>query len=206
MDIKEAPSMGNTPQSIPQRLARQEPADVLVLVADAVAPLQLKHLVIDSSLKDIADSYIAMAIKEGQISPQIATVDEFRQTLLNAKSIAYSDSASGRYLSEHLFKSLGIGDQLKEKAHMIPATPVGKIVAEGKATIGFQQYSELLPIQGIHIVGLIPEQTQKITRYVAIRTTNSHYRQQADAFISYLASKSVANVMVMKGLKPINDH
>lgn len=166
LDIKEAPSMGNTPQSIPQRLARHEPADVLVLVADALDSLQVKRLVVNSSRQDIADSYIAMAIKEGEISPSIGTVDELRETLLKAKSIAYSDSASGRYLSEQLFKKLGIDKQLKDKAHMIPATPVGKIAAEGKAEIGFQQYSELLPIKGIHIVGLIPKQTQKITRYV----------------------------------------
>lgn len=203
LEIKQSPSMGGTPQSIPKRLARGEPADVLVLVADAIAPLQANKWVVASFRKDIADSYIAMAVKEGALVPKIDTIDELRQVLLAANSIAYSDSASGKYLSHTLFKKLGIEKQLKTKAFMVPATPVGEIIAQGEAEIGFQQYSELLPIKGIHIVGLIPDNVQKITKYAAIIVASSEHQQQATAFINYLTSKQMGEIIKNNGLKPI---
>jgi molybdate transport system substrate-binding protein len=69
-----------------------------------------------------------------------------RTTILNAKSIAYSDSASGVYVSTELFQRLGIVAQVTGKSRMIPAEPVGLVVARGEAEIGFQQISELKPI------------------------------------------------------------
>jgi len=80
--------------------------------------------------------------------------------LLKAKSIAYSDSASGVYLTTELFPRLGIADRLKGKIKKIEADPVGGVVATGEAEIGFQQMSELLPVKGIDIVGYLPPDAQ----------------------------------------------
>jgi len=97
-----------------------------------------------------------MAIRAGAPRPDISTVDAFKNTLLAAKSIAYSDSASGVYLSTELFARLGIADQLRSKSTMIPADPVGNVVARGDAEIGFQQISELLPVAGSTSSGRYP--------------------------------------------------
>jgi len=68
---------------------------------------------------------------------------------LRAKSIAYSAQVSGDYLSTELFPRLGIADQVKAKSQRIEHERVGAVVARGEAEIGFQQISELLPIEGI---------------------------------------------------------
>lgn len=200
--IKTAPSMGNTPQSIPSRLAKKESVDVLVLVSDALTPLEQKNWIDKKSIVHLADSYIALAVKKGHPIPDIKTVDGLKNTLLNAQSIAYSDSASGQYISSELFKKLGIEQQVANKAHMIPATPVGKIIASGKAEIGFQQYSELKPIKDITIVGLIPNEVQKITGYSAAIVSHSQNKQEAKAFIKYLSSDKVAKIIKEQGLTP----
>jgi molybdate transport system substrate-binding protein len=97
-----------------------------------------------------------MAVKAEAPQPDISTVDALKRTLLAAKSIAYSDSASGVYLSIELFPKLGIVQQIKGKTWKIEGDPVGGVVANGEVEIGFQQISELRPVKGIDIVGELP--------------------------------------------------
>ena len=106
-------------------------------------------------------------MKAGAPRPDISTVEGLKRALLAAKSIAYSDSASGVYIQNEMFKRLGIEDQVKGKARMIPAIPVGEVVARGEAEIGFQQISELKPIKGIDLVGPLPPQVQQYTVFSA---------------------------------------
>ena len=147
------PSMGTTVNAIPVRLERGEPADVLIMVGYALGDLIKQGKVIADSRVDLVTSPIGMAVKSGAPKPDISSADALKRTLLAAKSIAYSDSASGVYVSTEMFQKLGIADEMKDKARKIPATPVGEIVAHGDAEIGFQQISELKPVEGIDIIG-----------------------------------------------------
>src|SRR5256885_13573460 len=123
------PSMGETPQAIPNRLARGESADVVIMVGYALGSLIEKGHVVAASRADLAWSPIALAVKAGAPTPDISTVENFKRALLAAKSIAYSDSASGVYLSTELFRRIGVFDQIKDKSRKIPAEPVAKVVA-----------------------------------------------------------------------------
>ena len=147
------PSMGTTANAIPVRLERGEPADVLIMVGYALDDLAKKGKVIADSRVDLVKSPIGVAVKSGAPKPDISTPDALKRALLAAKTVAYSDSASGVYVSTEMFGKLGIADEMKDKARKIPATPVGEIVAHGDAEIGFQQMSELKPVAGIDIVG-----------------------------------------------------
>src|SRR3981081_3788667 len=147
------PSMGTTVNAIPIRLERGEPADVLIMVGYALGDLVNKGKVVDDRRVDLGDSPIGIAVKSGAPKPDISTTESVKRALLAAKSIAYSDSASGVYVSTEMFAKLGIADEMKDKARKIPAVPVGEIVARGDAEIGFQQISELLPVSGIGIGG-----------------------------------------------------
>src|SRR6202011_3482882 len=111
----------------------------------------------------LVKSKIGVAVKAGAPKPDISSPDALKRALLAAKSTAYSDSASGVYISTEMFEKLGIADAMKDKAKKIPATPVGEIVAHGDAELGFQQISELKPVSGIDIVGQLPPEVQKIT-------------------------------------------
>lgn len=198
------PSMGNTPQAIPQRLERGEPVDVVIMVGDALADLAKQGKVRADSQRELARSLIGLAVRAGAPKPDIGSAEALKQALLRAGSIAYSDSASGIYLSTELFQRLGIADQVKAKSRMIPAEPVGQVVARGEAELGFQQMSELLPIAGIDIVGPLPPALQKVTIFSAGIVSGAKEPEAAKALIAFLASPQAAAAVVKSGLEPIN--
>ena len=197
------PSMGTTENAIPQRLARGEPADVLIMVGDALGKLIDQGKAVASTRVDLVRSPIGLCVRAGAPKPDIGTPDALRAALLKAKSIAYSDSASGVYVQGQLFVRLGIEDEMKGKARMIPAEPVAAVVARGEAELGFQQISELLPVAGADLVGPIPADVQKITVFSAAVATNSQSPDAAKAFIAFLASAAAAPVLKKAGLDPI---
>jgi molybdate transport system substrate-binding protein len=194
--------MGSTPQAIPARLARREKADVVILAREALDRLAASGQVDPGSVTDLVRSRIAVAVRVGAPTPDISSVDALKRTLLAARSVAYSDSASGVYLSTQLFPRLGISEQMAGKARMIAATPVGEIVARGEAEIGFQQLSELKPVHGITIVGFIPEEVQKVTRFSAGMVTYSTRRAEAARLIAFLASPRAYREIRQAGLEP----
>jgi molybdate transport system substrate-binding protein len=197
------PSMGTTTNAIPVRLERGEPADVLIMVGYALGDLVKQGKVIADSSVDLVKSPIGIAVKSGAPKPDISSADSIRRALLAAKSIAYSDSASGVYVSTEMFAKLGIADEMKDKARKIPATPVGEIVAHGDAEIGFQQISELKPVSGIDIVGPLPDDLQKITVFAAGIATGSREPDAGRALIKFLASPAARDTLVKSGLDPI---
>jgi molybdate transport system substrate-binding protein len=205
LTIVYGPSMGATPQAIPTRLASGETADVLIMVGPALQQLAQKGLVAPDSEVVLANSIIGMAVREGAPKPPIATVEEFKRTLLAAHSIAYSDSASGVYIGTTMYQKLGLEAELAPKSRMIPRDPVGDTIARGEAEIGFQQISELLPVHGITIVGPIPQEVQLVTPYTAGIPVASHQADAAHRFIAYLASAEAAPTLQRLGLEPTTD-
>lgn len=197
------PSMGTTTNAIPVRLERGEPADVLIIVGYALGDLVKQGKVIADSRVDLVKSPIGIAVKAGAPKPDISSADSIKHALLAAKSIAYSDSASGVYVSTEMFAKLGIAEEMKDKARKIPATPVGEIVAHGDAEIGFQQISELKPVAGIDIVGPLPDDLQKITVFSAGIATVSREPDAGRALIKFLASPTARDTIVKSGLDPI---
>jgi len=197
------PSMGTTVDAIPVRLERGEPADVLIMVGYALADLAKKGKVVPDSQVDLVRSPIGVAVKAGAPKPDISSADSLKRALLDAKTVAYSDSASGVYVSTEMFKKLGIDEEMKGKARQIPATPVGEIVAKGEAEIGFQQISELKPVAGIEIVGPVPAELQKITVYSAGIATVSKEPEAGKALIRFLGSQAAREEIVKSGMEPI---
>jgi len=198
------PSMGTTHNAIPVRLERGEEIDVVIMAAPALADLIKQGKVLADSRVDLVQSKIGMAVKAGAPKPDISTVDALKRTLLAAKSIAYSDSASGVYLSTELFPKLGIADQIRGKSRKIEADPVGGVVATGEFEIGFQQISELRPVKGIDIVGPLPPRAQRITFFSAGIPATSKHPGAAKAFIQWLASPAAYAAIKQSGLEPAN--
>jgi len=199
-----ATSIGTGENSIPNRLRRGESVDV-VIVADGVLVGFIKDgLIMAESYTPLARSAIGMAVRAGALKPDISTVEGLKRTLLQAKSIAYSASVSGDYVSTELFQRLGIADQVTSKSRRIEGGErVGAAVARGEAEIGFQQISELLPVPGIDHVTPLPPEVQKVSVFsagVALSTRNS---DGAQALIKFLASPEAAHAITKTGMEPI---
>jgi molybdate transport system substrate-binding protein len=196
------PSMGTTYNAIPIRLERGEVIDVVILAAPGLDDLDKQGKIRPGTRVDLALSKMAMAVKAGAPKPDISNVEALKRTLLAAKSIAYSDSASGVYLSTELFPKLGIADAIKGKSRKIEADPVGGVVASGEFEIGFQQISELLPVKGIDIVGELPPGAQKVTVFAAAIPVTSKHPEAAKALIQWLASPAAYAAIRKSGLDP----
>ena len=196
-------SMGNAPDSIPNRLRRGESADVLILASPALDQLVTQGKVVPGSRVDLAESIIGMAVRKGAAKPDIHSVDALRNALLNAKSIAFSGSASGVYLSTELFQRLGIANQIRAKCKKIESEMVGTAVARGDVEIGFQQMSELLPIPGIDIVGALPSEVQRVTIFSGGVTVDAKQPTGALHLLRFLASPAATQAIEKSGMRAI---
>jgi molybdate transport system substrate-binding protein len=196
------PSMGQTPSAIPARLSRHEPIDVVIMVGDALDKLMAAGQLVPGSKVVLADSTIACAVPHGAARPDIHTVEGLKTALLAARSVAWSDSASGEYIEREMLGKLGIAEQVRPKGRKIPATPVGEIVAKREADFGCQQRSELLPVAGIDIVGDLPDEVQYVTQFSAAIVAASPNQAEARRFLGFLSSPANANVIRATGLVP----
>lgn len=196
-------SSGGAADSIPERLARGEYFDVIILSRPSLDTLTGQGYVIADSRTDLVRSRIGMAVREGAPVPDIGSLDKFRQMLLDAESIGYSASASGTYLSTELWPAMGIWPVIEAKSIRILSERVGAVVARGDVAIGFQQISELLPIEGIELVGPLPDAAQQITVFSAAITAQSRQPDRAQQLIDYLASAQVAPLIEQQGLDAI---
>ncbi len=199
-------SIGTGENSIPNRLKRGEAADV-VIFADAVLLQFIREgLVLVETYTPVVRSAIGMAVRAGAPMPDISTAEALKCTLLRAKSIAYSASVSGQYLTTELYERLGIADQVTGKSRLIGrGERVGAVVARGEAEIGFQQISELIPVPGITHITPLPPEVQKVSVFsagVAASTTDSAL---AYSVIKFLASPEAARAITKSGLEPIGN-
>jgi molybdate transport system substrate-binding protein len=202
--VTAATSIGTGETSIPNRLRRGEAADI-VIVADAVLRGFISEgLIRSDSYTQLARSAIGMAVRAGAPKPDISSAEALKQTLLQAKSIAYSASVSGDYLTTELVQRLGIAEQVLNKSRRIEGGErVGAVVARGEAEIGFQQISELMPIPGIEHITPLPPEFQKVSIFSAGVAVNSRDAHAARAVIEFLASPEAAEAITNSGLEPI---
>jgi molybdate transport system substrate-binding protein len=203
------PSMGDSPEAIPARLARGEAADVVILDGAAAEELGRRELLQASSKIELARSLIGMVVRAGAEKPDIGSVEALRSTLLAATSIAYSDSGSGTYLATRLFPRLGIAEQIAGKSRKVRGPPSGEpvanVVARGEAEIGFQQVSELIRVSGVSFVGALPAEVQPGFSFAGALTRNVREPEAAVALLRFLSSAEAAPVIVKAGLLPVTE-
>lgn len=196
-------SMGAAPDSIPSRLARDEKFDVLILASPALDGFIKSGAVQPGTRVDLVASVMGAVVKAGAPRPDISTMAGLKSALLNAKSVAYSASASGVYLSTELFPKMGISEQMDKTARKIYSERVASVVARGEADLGFQQVSELLPIPGVEFIGELPPEAQKTVLFSAGITSNVANLNASRDLIAFLASPKAAPTIQKAGLKPI---
>ena len=199
------PSMGDSPEAIPTRLARGETADVVILDGHGADALAEKGIVRGDTKVTLALSQVGMVVRAGARVPDISTVEAFTRTLLAAQSVGYSDSGSGTYLSTVLFEKLGIADQIARKSRKVRGPPSGEPVAaagaRGELEIGFQQVSELIHVPGVTFVGPLPAELQPGFTFAGAITSHARQPDAAAALLRFLASPAAADVKKTHGLK-----
>lgn len=189
-------------QGAPQTINQlKEGASIdLVIAGDDVIGDLVKSGAVGSSSK-IMLSRVGVAVRAGAAKPDIGSADAFKAALIAAKSVAYSQGASGQHFATVIAR-LGLVDTLKPKTIIVQGKPVGAAVAAGEAEIGVQQVAELLPVPGIDFVGPLPGDLQKIIVYVAAVPTKAKEPEAATALIKFLTSDAAVPVIKQKGMYP----
>jgi molybdate transport system substrate-binding protein len=176
-------------------------ADVAIIARQAIDQLTAEGKIVPGSAKDVAQSGIGLAVRSGASKPDISTVEALKQTILAAKSIAFSRlGASGVHFAE-VIERLGIADEIRRKA-IISDAYMGEIVARGEAELAVQQISELMPVAGIDIVGPLPGDLQKISLFAAAIFTAAKNPAGGAKLVSFLAQPELAPILARKGLNP----
>jgi molybdate transport system substrate-binding protein len=185
-----------------ERMTAGETADAAVLTDAAVEELIGKRIMLAGSRRDLARSAIGLAVRSGAPRPDIGTAEAFKQAILKARSVGYSKSGASGLHFARLIEQLGIAEEVNRKAKVQDGV-VGEFAASGEVEIAIQQISELKLVDGIDIVGRLPDALQKETVFSAGVFANSDRRAAAQAFVAALGGADVAAVMRDKGLEPI---
>jgi len=202
LDIVKAPPAGLTLADTVEQEPSPEAFDLVLTDRASMDRLVAQRRVDPATRVDLGQSLIAMAVRDGAQKPSIDTVDDLREALMNAESVAYANSPTGMYLSHWLFPRMELDQNFVLKSRAISAEPVGNAVARGDVQLGFQQLSELKAAPGIDIVGLIPDNVQQMVLYSGAVMNNSPHPLQADALLDYMKSSQGRAAIQASGLKP----
>ncbi|MGE0558681.1 MAG: extracellular solute-binding protein [Burkholderiales bacterium] len=197
-------SIGTGDTSIPNRLKRGEVADIVIVADGVLRQFIADGYVLADGATTIARSLMGFAVRAGAPDPQIRTADDLRRALLAAKAIGYSASESGKYYTTVLAQQLGIADQVLPKSRLVGGGErVGTVIARGELDFGFQQISELLPVQGIAHITPLPAELQKVSLFTAGIGVNSPDKAAARKVIGFLASPEATQAISSSGLESI---
>jgi molybdate transport system substrate-binding protein len=123
-----------------------------------------------------------------------------KRAVLAAKTVGYSTGPSGVHLQK-VFERWGILDQIQSRIVVAPpGVPVGSLVAEGKAELGFQQLSELLTLSGVEVLGPLPPSIQTITVFSGGISRSCSQPDAARALLTYLESPAALRVKQRHGM------
>lgn len=186
-----------------KRLGSGVQPDVIALTKEKIDEFAAVGTITRDSATDLVRSFVGVGVKAGARRPKIDTPEQFKQALLEAKSIGYSRAgASGLFFVE-LLKRLGILDEINAKATVIPEGFTGELAASGKVELAIQQVSELMAVPGVDIVGPLPREIEPGSVFSAGIWATSSRRQSAEKLLAFLSSAEVAPVIRQYGLEPL---
>ncbi len=185
-----------------RRVRAGEAFDIVFLSANAIEDLIEAGRIVAGSRIDLVKSGVAVAVRSGSPRPDIGSESAVRRAVVEARSLSYSTGPSGVHLTK-LFERWGIADDIKDRiVQAPPGIPVGTLVAEGKAELGFQQLSELMSLPGIDVLGPLPSAIQTVTTFSAGLAAASTQPEAARALLGFMASPAAAGPKVKNGMEP----
>jgi len=195
----------DTAGGLKKRIESGEAFDVAVITPAVIDELAGAGKIAAGSRVNLASVSIGVVVKEGAPKPDVSTVDAFKRALLEARSVAYIDPASGGssgiYIDK-LLERLGIADQVRPKAKLKKGGYVAELIVSGEAELGLHQISEIVPVKGAVLVGPLPKEIQNTTTYAAGLSASPQNKEAAQALIKMFSGPAAATVLKSKGMEP----
>jgi molybdate transport system substrate-binding protein len=183
-----------------QKVNANAPADLVTSQPEVIEDFIQKGKVVAGSRSVFARAGIGVAVKAGAPKPDISTPEAFKRAMLAAKSIAYSQTASGVYVA-NLMERLGIAAQLKDKTKRVSGVPVAEVVAKGEAEIGLQQINVILPVVGADYAGPLPGELQDYVVFATGVLVVAKEPDAARAFARFAAAPENVALITKSGME-----
>lgn len=185
-----------------RRVTAGEPFDIVVLASDAIDRLTAGGFVVTGSKVDLADSGVAVCVRAGAPWPDISSEDALRRAVLAARSIGYSTGPSGVALAR-LFERWGLSAEIQSRiVQAPPGVAVGTLVARGEVELGFQQFSELMHLEGIEVLGPLPPAVQITTTFSGGICAASLQPEAVRALLAFMNSPAALEAKRRQGMDP----
>lgn len=188
--------------AVEKRTRAGEATDIVIVTEEPMEQMSGEKLVLQDARSVIGRVGVGVGVREGAPKPDISSTDTFRQTLLSAKSITYSNPAGGGASAMHfsrVIERLGISQAIKEKA--VLGGGVCERVTKGEVELCVTQISEILPVKGVRLLGPLPPDIQRVTTLVAAISTRSSAVEAALEFLKFLARPSSRTKFAEGGLE-----
>ena len=193
-----------TAPAIRKRLNSGEMFDLMIAPVDLLDELPTQGNAKGADRNTVGRIGVGVAVRDGVPLPKIATVDEFKQSLLDAESIVYNQASTGSYL-ESLFERLGISAQLKAKtSRYADFAAVRDHIRKGRGNeIGLGATTVIIEsaTKGLKFVGPLPAEIQNYTTYAAIVMADSPVRETATTLFRYLSSLNAKAIFTSAGIE-----
>jgi molybdate transport system substrate-binding protein len=185
-----------------KRVQAGEAFDVVFLASDAIDKLIGSGHVLAGSRVDLVRSGVAVAVRAGAPEPDISSEAAVREAVRAARSISYSTGPSGVALAR-LFERWGIADEIRDRiVQAPPGVPVGALVARGEVELGFQQFSELMHLEGISLLGPLPPAIQITTTFSAGICAGTEQASAVRAMLADMNRPEAAATKRRHGMEP----
>ena len=196
----------DTSGRIAARIDKGEETDFIISTSVGVDDLIKQGKLLADSKAPVARAGVGVVVRKGAPKPDVSTPEKFKQALLDAKTVAYTNPASGGQSGVYFAKlltQLGITDEINKKAKFGDGGPVALIVAKGDAELEMQPIPELLAHSDVtDFVGPLPAALQSYNHLTAGIPANGTQPEAARALIKFLATPAAQAVMKAKGLEP----
>jgi molybdate transport system substrate-binding protein len=177
------------------------PFDVAILTPPLLDDLNTKGLVTSASRTAVARVGLGLMIKAGTKKPNVSSIDAFRRTLLDARSITYASAGASGVAFLAIVEKMGIAPQIKVKAKPVASgEDVNANITNGVAELAVLPVSEILPVKGAELGGVFPAEVQT---YVVMTAGVSAKAQgnAANEFVTFLMSPANDAVVKAKGME-----
>ena len=179
-----------------------QPFDAVIVTVESIAQMSKEGKTLGGEGTAISRVGVGIGIPKGAPRPDVSTPEAVKRAMLGAKGIAYGPTGASFPFIIKMFDALGIADAMKSKTQFFDTSDgTNGALAAGKVDFGFTLVSEILPFQGIELLGPFPPEFQGYVRFAGAVSANAKNPEAAAALIKFLAGPDAASSIKARGME-----